>query len=323
MNIDDLRSQLDELAGPVPRATATARAAVGGRVRRARRRRNFVAGGTSALAAALVLGIVVIGLNGSNRSVNVRTTTPPATKAPRCTLGVSTVPIAQVPSAVAAWAGRAAVVGAGRLWTTRRALASAPIHDRGDYRLKIGWFATPFGIPTVTADRLDGLGFAHGNANAATDQRGKWVASTIELPAPGCWVITAQLGRSTIRFRRMIGNPARPLAIGTITGALEEVGGPAPGAPRGIAGTVVINNLAPSSEIPGCPPAGLDVACGWSKVITTDASGHFRADVPAGVYHVNGYSPQYQNDNGNCRGGDSVRVDTARTTRVEVVCPIR
>src|SRR4051812_39263185 len=107
MNIDELRDQLQQIAGPVPRATSAARAAVGTRVARARRRRNLMAGGSSALAAALVVAIVAVGLNGSNGPVKVITTTPSATSAPaeaNCALGVAAVPAAQVPRAVANWA---------------------------------------------------------------------------------------------------------------------------------------------------------------------------------------------------------------------------
>jgi hypothetical protein len=324
MNIEELRDQLEQLAGPVPRATSAARAAVGTRVRHARRRRNLLAGGTSVLAAALVVAIVAVGIGSTGGSVKVRTTSPSATTAPtnpQCRFGAKVVPPNQVPAVVSAWNDGRGVIGGGALWTARR--QNRPIHDGSIYRLKIGWYAIPFGLPTITARRLDGPGRATGDANQAINEHGKWVASAIELPSVGCWAITARYRHSTITFRELIGAPPEPLAIGTITGVLEEVGGPAPGAAHGLAGTVNVTNNAPSAEVPGCPPAALDVACAASLQVVTDASGHFRVDVPAGEYTVNGYSPQYLDGNGGCGGGSHLRVETAQTTPVEVVCPIR
>jgi hypothetical protein len=309
MNIDDLRDQLEELAGPVPSATATARAAVGTRVQRGRRRRSLIAGGTSALAVALVVAIVAIGLNGSGGPVKVGTTTPSTTTAPpvpRCALGVSTVPGAQVPNAVSAWAHGFPVVGGDELWTTRRAITVGPLHDGAVYRMKISWFTTPFGLPAITARRLDAVEPpATGDANEAIDQRGRWVASTIELPSAGCWEITARYQNSTIVFRRLVGDPPRPLAIGTIAGLLEEVGFRS----LPIRGTI---------KIDGTTTAVND----FGVSVKTDENARFRVDVPAGIHDVTATSPQFQGGRFPCTAG-RVIVRPGQTVHVDVNCPIR
>jgi hypothetical protein len=307
MNIDDLRDELQQLAGPVPRATSSARAAVGERVRRGRRRRNLMSGGASVLAALLVVAIVAVGLHSSNDSVNVRTTAPSATTTapadPQCALGVKTVPPAQVPPAVAAWVHGLAVVGGGRLWTARRSIAVGAIHDGSIYRLKIGWFATPFGIPSITARRLDAIGHAVGDANEAIDGRGKWVVSTIELPAAGCWQITAKLGSSTIVFRRLVGDPSRTVATGIVAGRL--VGAFGLEAPRGLTGTITIREAGIATPI-------------W--VGPTIADGSFSVALPQGRYLVTATSPHYQAGEATCRAAQPLLVVRGHTTPVTVTC---
>ena len=216
MNIDDLRGQLANLAGPEPRPTAQARDAVRARVRRTRRRHQMTGALSTVLAAALVVGIIGLGLNGSDGTVQVRTTSPTSTPTAsgQCRFGAKVVPPNQVPPEVAKWASgsRRGVIGGGALWTIRA--QNGAIHDGSIYRIKIGWWTIPWGIPKITARRLDGPGRAVGHGNEAIDQNGKWVASTIELPSVGCWEITATYKHSTITFRRLVGNPPRPLAIG-------------------------------------------------------------------------------------------------------------
>jgi hypothetical protein len=311
MNIEDLRDQLEQAAGPVPRATSAARAAVGERVRRARRRRNLMGGGASVLAAALVLAIIAVGvgLNGNNDDVRVGTTSPSPTTAtanPQCRFGAKAVPRNQVPAVVSAWNDGRAVIGGGALWTARR--QNNPIHDGSIYRLKIGWYAIPFGLPTITARRLDGPGRATGDANEAINEHGKWVASAIELPSAGCWEITARYRHSPITFRQLIGNPPEPLAIGTISGVLQEVGGPAPGAPRPVTGTIQIDNTTTDVHEVGV-------------AVETDAHGRFRIDVPAGAHNLVATSPQYQGGRSNCTAG-TVIVRTGATVHVDVDCQI-
>jgi len=57
MNSEDLRSALADLAGPAPRPTPAARAAVAGRVRRARRR---ITAGTSVVAIMALAGVGIV-----------------------------------------------------------------------------------------------------------------------------------------------------------------------------------------------------------------------------------------------------------------------
>jgi hypothetical protein len=309
MNIDDLRDELAELAGPEVRSTAQARDSVRARVRRTHRRQRVTGALSTVLAAALVVGIVGVGLNGKDDGVRVRTTSPTtALPNPECRFGAKTVPRNRVPAAVSAWADGRAVVGSGALWTGLAALKQDGTHDGSIYRLKIGWYAIPFGIPKIDARRLDGPGRAVGQANEAIDQRGKWIVSTIELPSEGCWEVTARFMNSVITFRRLIGHPSEPLAIGTVTGTLEEVGGPAPGAPRAVAGSVQIEPTPTRFDAPGV-------------AIETDSRGRFRVDFPPGRYTVAGRSPQYENRGFDCQGG-TITVRRGETTTVAVDCQI-
>jgi hypothetical protein len=205
MNIEELRAQLEQMAGPEPRPTGDAREAVHRRVRRARRR----AGAMTATAAVLVIAIVVAGIHVAQDSpVRVRTleSTTPTTPA-ECTTSPPTVPPADVPSDVAKWASDAPVVGGGALWSERSILLGPVLHDSGVYRMKVSWLTRPFGIPTFSARRLDGPGTFHGNGNQAIDERGEWVVSSLEFSAAGCWAVTVSYQDAAISYQILIGEP--------------------------------------------------------------------------------------------------------------------
>ncbi len=67
------------------------------------------------------------------------------------------------------------------------------------------WFTRPFGIPLITARRLDGVGAFHATANEAIDQNGRWVASNLIFSTKGCWEVTGRFHGSTLRFDVRVG----------------------------------------------------------------------------------------------------------------------
>lgn len=122
-----------------------------------------------------------------------------------CAAGVTTVPKSQVPADVARWAGGAAVVGQGALWTIRSAIDVPPSHQRnGSYLLKFPWYTRPFGLLSISGHRVDGPGTFRSDEAEATDAYGRWVASTFTFSQPGCWEVTGRYHRSSIRFHLRI-----------------------------------------------------------------------------------------------------------------------
>ena len=124
--------------------------------------------------------------------------------------------------------------------------------------------------------------------------------------AAGCWEVTARFDAATISFRVLVGNPRLPLAIGTIVGTLSEVGGPAPGLARTLAGVV---------RVKGAPQTG------WEG--QTTPAGAFSVDVPVGTYRITGSSPTYLVGLTGACGGGTVVVTRGHTTHVDVICPVR
>jgi hypothetical protein len=309
MNVEELREQLEQAAGPEPRVTPEAREGVRRRVRRSRRRMGAV----STTAAVLLAVLVGAGVRAArNPTVEVRTV--PATVAPApppdCLPGIRTVPKNEVPLDVFAWAHGAPVVGHGELWTIRSAIdvpatyvpGLHPVPSR--WFLKFPWFTRPFGLPRISGRRLDGPGTFRSDVGRADDQRGAFVVSSLDFSGPGCWEVTARFDLVTISFRILVGNPPRPLATGTIVGSLHEVGGPAPGLDRIIGGEYRITR-------------GLET---WSGGSTGE--GEFSVDLPAGTYSVTGTSPLYNGGRGQCFADGPVVVVRGRTTTVKVVCSI-
>lgn len=295
MNIEELREQLDLLAGPAS-VTPDAREGVRHRVRRTRRR----ASATSAMAAVLVVAVVAVGVRDARRSpIDVKTVaSSTAAPAASCRPGVGTVPAKDVPRDVAKWADGAPVVGHGALWTIRSAMAAAPTWYNGTWLLKFPWFTRPFGLPRINGHRIDGPGSFRFDAGSATDQGGTWVVSSLEFSALGCWEVTASYRNVGIVFRILVRD------IGTIAGTLREVGGPSPGLDRAIAGTVTITGRS-----------------GFSVRAPTNRNG-FSVDLPVGTYTVTGTSLSINDGHTSCSAGGPVAVARGLTT-VAVICPIK
>ncbi len=69
------------------------------------------------------------------------------------------------------------------------------------------WITRPFGIPVITARRLDGSGTFRASANEAIDQNGRWVASNLIFSTAGCWEVTGRYRESMLRFETRVGTP--------------------------------------------------------------------------------------------------------------------
>jgi hypothetical protein len=312
MNLEELRAELDRLAGPEALPTGDVRAAVRRRADRARRRLGATAATATVVVGVLVAVLVGGALRGGNRSnIDVLTVPPTATTTADlidhvCDPHVAVTPATDVPADVASWAQGAPVVGSGELWTVRSAIVNpSASQPDGTWLLKFPWFTRPFGLPRIVGRRLDGGGSFHADANAATDARGRWISSSLVFSAAGCWEVTGRFDRATISFRTLVGNPPRPLAIGTIAGTLREVGGPPPGRDLTVAGVVRVEGARGS----------------WQG--QTTPRGDFSVDVPAGTYRVTGSSPTYDNNLRDACGGGTVVVTRGHTTRVQVICPVK
>ena len=96
---------------------------------------------------------------------------------------------------------------------------------------------------------------------------------------------------------------------GTVTGQLLRVGGPAPGSPVAIPGSVTLQ----------------EVSTGRRFRASTATDGRFSVKVPAGTYEVSGQSPQVLSNNREIVGtaGSVVRVQANETSRANVHISIR
>jgi hypothetical protein len=327
MNIEELREQLAQAAGPEPRATSEARDAVRGRVRRHRTRVGVTSALASVLVVALVVAIVGAGLHDSVNSDIVLRTTPSTTAPVGCASGIGTTPAKDVPTDVRAWAHGKPVVGHGELWTLRSAIAADTLmrNSRGEWWMKIEWFTRSFRQLTIFARRLDGAGGSRAGISRAADQNGTRFTSNVGFAGPGCWEVNARSKDSAITFRILVGHPPVPLAIGTIAGTLREVGGPAPGLNRTIPGDFVIESGSEGDANVYCsrnfdPPSR---RCFPPITGATNAGGTFTVDVPVGRYTVSGTSPKVQFGTARCHASSPVVVTRGHTTRVDIVCQIR
>lgn len=151
------------------------------------------------------LAVIVAGCSASHHSsatpTSATTTTVLAAAARPCTRTLTAVPPDRVPHDVAH--GRP-VVGSGALWTIASALHLHGDHQLRGWVIKMPWFTRPFGIPLITARRLDGVGSFHATADEAIDQNGRWVASNLIFSTAGCWEVTSRFRGSTLRFELRI-----------------------------------------------------------------------------------------------------------------------
>lgn len=96
---------------------------------------------------------------------------------------------------------------------------------------------------------------------------------------------------------------------GTVVGSFIQVGGPG-----------VIVDGRPGQPKP-VPMQGLVLArnqAGDVFAVTVGKNGQFRMLLPAGTYHLTGYSPMYE---GPCAGESAIKVRTGKyVTHISVIC---
>jgi hypothetical protein len=165
------------------------------------------------VAASLL--VIVAGCTASHPRSAISTSTSTSTTATHhitgvrpCVATMTAVPPDRVPRDLAH--GQQPVVGSGALWTVAAALQPhAMIRQLRGWVIKMPWFTRPFGIPAITARRLDGIGTFHATASEAIDQNGRWVASNLIFSTAGCWEVTGRYHASTLRFEIRIGTSNR------------------------------------------------------------------------------------------------------------------
>jgi hypothetical protein len=93
----------------------------------------------------------------------------------------------------------------------------------------------------------------------------------------------------------------------TVPGTFERVGGPAPGAPYPLPGTITAR-----------------ATTGETFTATVDHKGHFKLSLPPGSYRVTGRSPLIQGGQMVCTATAELRVTRRPSSgTVTVVCSIR
>jgi hypothetical protein len=91
-----------------------------------------------------------------------------------------------------------------------------------------------------------------------------------------------------------------------VTGTFVRVGGPAPGSPFPLPGTITAR-----------------AATGKTFTATASDDGHFRLSLPPGTYRVTGRSPLMQSGQMTCAATTTLRVTRGKSTdHVTVVCSI-
>lgn len=93
------------------------------------------------------------------------------------------------------------------------------------------------------------------------------------------------------------------VGTGVVVGSLEAVGGPAPGTPRALSGSLTLRD-----------------SMGAVFTGTAGSDGLFSVRVPPGLYTVTGRSPLYSSGNVDCQSVGPVTVTSGTTTRVVVAC---
>jgi hypothetical protein len=116
--------------------------------------------------------------------------------------------------------------------------------------------------------------------------------SAIAVPAVGIWVL-AGCGDSPGHHR-------------SVSGAFVRVGGPAPGSPVPLPGTITAR-----------------AATGQTFTATAGRNGQFTLSLPPGAYHVTGRSPLMQSGQMACAATADLHVTRSKRGRpVTVVCSI-
>jgi hypothetical protein len=105
----------------------------------------------------------------------------------------------------------------------------------------------------------------------------------------------------------MAGCSGHPTDTRVVTGKLVRVGGPAPGSPVPLPGSI----------------KAVDAA-GHAYAAKADRSGRFRLTLPPGVYTVTGHSPLISSGQQLCAADGRLRVSgNLRSRRIQVICSIR
>ena len=106
----------------------------------------------------------------------------------------------------------------------------------------------------------------------------------------------------------LTGCSAEPSPHQSVTGLLVRVGGPAPGSPVPLPGTVVARNVA-----------------GGQFTTTTGNNGRFQLSLPPGTYRLTGHTPEVMGDGqqGLCFALQTINV-TMRTPlhNIRIICPV-
>ncbi len=97
------------------------------------------------------------------------------------------------------------------------------------------------------------------------------------------------------------------IRYGSIAGTLTMDGGPAPGMSTATAGTVTIS----------------DIETGAVTTASTDAEGHFAADVPAGTYTLSAATRRYNDGQSSCPALEPITVAPGGTSTVDISCPMK
>jgi len=90
---------------------------------------------------------------------------------------------------------------------------------------------------------------------------------------------------------------------GLVLGTLDAVGGPAPGAPRPLPGTITLLN-----------------SNGTRFTATAGSNGTFSVRVPPGSYTITGRSPLYDSGTVDCQSIEPVTVGAGASTHLQVLC---
>ena len=109
-------------------------------------------------------------------------------------------------------------------------------------------------------------------------------------------VVVAILGIISVHLAAACAQPT-----GTITGHLYQVGGPAPGAPTPVPGTVYVSG---------------------EGSVAVGSDGRFSIAVPAGTYTLSGSSPLIEDNAPGCGSRKAVTVEVGVVAKMDVICDI-
>ena len=94
---------------------------------------------------------------------------------------------------------------------------------------------------------------------------------------------------------------------GTITGHLYRVGGPPPGRPTPMPGTIDVTGQGTGAE---------------NTSVRVGPDGFYSIVVPVGTYSLNGRSPLIDDGATSCHGSHNVTLQEGVTAKMDVICDI-